>query len=386
MHYSGCNSMEDWSDSDWLKATDHSISFVRNILKDSNQHEAFEAFWGRSIRGQTHPKSKDLSAQSVQLHAAVRQEKLGEVLRLSGFNRIFLTPKGEDGRPSPEWRIVWLEGSLAHLTSMSTQTEHCAGLTRNRNSWGLRFPREHFEKAWAVLCASKPLPTNLQMKYLYRVEPLPFGATASMLQQWSTVLGWPFKALKAMGPKTWLLGSQEPCPSGVICFNVNPVILKLIPPRTTAQANAVLAGPRPRRDTGNQLGKGEDPLTVNDPWAASLKQQSSGTAVPQAARSVHGPIEAKFSEHSQRMDKFEEALAQLRSETQQGFAKVEEREKSIHTSITQVKQELENSMKQGFAQQSTQLNATLTDIRNLMIVRNKRTKADDEEDDKMDGE
>eukprot|EP00438_Fugacium_kawagutii_P032432 Skav209373 [mRNA] locus=scaffold64:64578:66485:+ [translate_table: standard] len=375
---------EDWASTEWTKIIDNTIGYVRHLLKEAQQHTAFEAMWGRSLRSAESKNVGDALAQSVQIHAAVRLEKLNETLQSSGFNRLFLTPKDADGRPSGDWRIIWLEGSLAHLTSLSTRTEHCAGLTRNRNSWGLRYHRDHFDKAWAVLCPDKPKPSNLQLKYIYRVEPLPFGATSEMLLKWSQLISWDFKPMKAMGPRTWLIGSQQPCPDGVICFNSSPVIIRLIPPKSPQQGSAVVAGPQPRKMTALEVQGAADPWTApgaasTDPWANFTPTTAAKAAA--APRTVQGPIESRFNQQEQRLDQMEQALTQLRNDTQQGFQNVEQREKKTHAVIAQVKHELESSFTQAINQQSSQLNTTLADLKTLLVQRTKRDRelAEDEE-------
>eukprot|EP00438_Fugacium_kawagutii_P026379 Skav206100 [mRNA] locus=scaffold2150:373946:378610:- [translate_table: standard] len=379
---------EDFPAGEWTNAIDHSIGFVRGLLRESNHEEAIESIWGRSVRGVSHKDAGDMSAQSLQLHAAVRQDRLNELLRVSGFNKLFITPKDREGRPAAEWRIIWLEGSLAHLTSMSTQVENCMGLTRNRKSWGLRFHKDHFDKAWGTLCSDKPKPSDMQLKYIYRVEPLPFGATADMLKKWASVLSWNLRPLKAMGPRTWIVGSDSPCPEGVVCFNSNPVIIKLLPPRVAQSNNAVVAGPKPRTGKPGESKTSDDPWAAwQDPWAAGLTQKATPSSQP-PARTVQGPIESRFSQQDQRLELLEQAVGQLRSDTEQGFQQVEMREKNTHDVIARVKHDLESSFTQAISQQSNQLNSTLSDLKALLTKRSKRDRKDrtaDEEDDDMSG-
>lgn len=74
--------------------------FFRQLLQPNGLDAALEALWGRSIRGYQpgHPNSS--SVQSIQMHATVQQDSLTELLQCSGFNRLYATPKAEDGRIS----------------------------------------------------------------------------------------------------------------------------------------------------------------------------------------------------------------------------------------------------------------------------------------------
>eukprot|EP00438_Fugacium_kawagutii_P013144 Skav233648 [mRNA] locus=scaffold2779:730007:734620:- [translate_table: standard] len=369
---------EDWNDSDWQQALEHSIPFVRKILANNNLDSAVEALWGRSIRGSAKSSTTNLHAQSIQLHAAVQQAKVSEVLRHSGFNRLFAVPKNDEGRIDHRWKVVWLEGSLAHLTSLASQTSHCEGLVRNRNSWGLRFAQEHFQQAWKTLQGDKPLPLDIQVKHTFRIEPLPFGATSEMLVEWSKLLPWEFKPIKAVGPRAWVVGSQAPPPPGVHTFNSNPVLIKQIQPKGAAVVNPVLAGPKPTRDPKHAMITKDDPF--QDPWAPYLQQRGIAASSQAAPRATQGPIDKRFAEHEAKFAQMEKTIESLQSSTQQGFAEVAQREKQMQSAIVQVKTDLERSFQSVIAQQSNQLNNNIDDLKALILARCKRDREPGDDD------
>eukprot|EP00438_Fugacium_kawagutii_P018339 Skav229478 [mRNA] locus=scaffold3730:3999:5738:- [translate_table: standard] len=374
---------EDWTDSEWKKASEQTIPFVRQLLAVNRLDASVEALWGRSIRGSTKDATTNFHAQSIQLHAAVKVDKVAELLKHTGFNRLWAIPKTDQGRIDPNWKVIWVEGDLAHLTSLAAQTKQCAGLVRNKSTRGLRFLKEHFSEAWQVIHGTKPQPLDVTVKHTFRLEPLPFGCTGEMLVAWSKLLPWEFKPIKAIGPRTWLIGSASMPPDGVHSFNSSPVLIKLIQPKGSTAINPVLAGPKPSKHDAKKTGA-EDPFY--DPWAASAYALRADPAKGASAdaRTIQGPIETRFAAQDARFDQLEKTIAtmksnaeQLTQETKQGFDAVQQREQQLQNSIMQVRTDLESSFQAAIAQQSTQMSANFEDLKVLLASRNKRKTGED---------
>eukprot|EP00438_Fugacium_kawagutii_P004319 Skav229427 [mRNA] locus=scaffold2297:344990:346853:+ [translate_table: standard] len=381
---------DDWNDSDWAKIGDQTFVFIKQLLVAQNLDKAVESMWGRSMRGDQKKQTSALHALSVQVHASVQQDRTADFLKASGFCKLYATPKGSDGRPATHWRIIWVQGDKARLHALATETVNCAGLVRSKQSWGLRYLNKDFEPAWKHINGDKPVPIDFRVCHLFRVEPLPYGATADMLHSWSSVLQWPFKAIKALGARSWLIGSEQMPPAGIHTFNSSPVLIKYLPPRGVAKEHPVLAGPRPtKKDQVNA--PAEDPWgPFFDPWHKSSRAAPASSNIAQGAaptRALQGPTEAKFQAQEERIHKIEASLQELqqqqvalRSETEKGFAQVAANEKQLHQAITQVRTDLDSSFTSAIASQSQQLNRTLDDLKALIIAKSKR-KAD--EDDQM---
>eukprot|EP00438_Fugacium_kawagutii_P035854 Skav205422 [mRNA] locus=scaffold582:272322:276983:- [translate_table: standard] len=378
---------DEWADKDWTFALDHTYAFVKQVLAEHAIDSFVESMWGRSIRGENKQRSTSLQAISIQVHLAVQQSKLADFLKVTGFCKLYATPKSGDGRVSADWRVIWTEGDRAHLHALSTQTTGCAGMVRNKSTRGLRYSVSDFAAAWKVIQGDKKMPDDLHIRHLYRIEPLPFGCTAEMLGSWSKILPWPFRAIKALGPKSWLVGSADPPPQGVHCFNSNPVLIKLIQPKGVQEPSPILAGPKPSKQAVQTKEREQAVDPHFDPWAKSAQLRRDATqAAASQTRALQGPIEARFTAQDAKISQMEKALhdlhnnqAQLRAETEKGFAAVEQREQQLHHSIHQVRTDLEQSFKGAITAQSTQLNATLDDLKKLLI-KSKRGLSKDEGD------
>lgn len=366
----------DWSESEWNLAIDHTTKFIKQVLDSHGHGDILKSTWGRSLRNgkQTAHSS---NATSIQVHAIVRSDQLLGLLQKSGFDRVFITPKTDDGRIDPSWRIIWVEGNMAQLTAQAAKVSDCAGLVKVKERFGLRFHSQHHDPAWQKIYPGKTPPSNVVVNHLYRIEPLPYGVSAEMIDKWASHISWIVKPLKALGPKSWLVGSTVKAPEGLHYFNGNPLILKLIPSKNEVASSPLIAGPRPSNEAAwKHEKKDEWTNPAKDPWA-SYKPQ----------RDVAGPTEQKFKDHENRMQKMEETIAQLKIDTAESFKEVEKREKKSQSEMHQAIENIKTDINQGFqaaiAEQSNKLDQSLQDLRKLLMQKPKRKGRDENQDEDM---
>eukprot|EP00438_Fugacium_kawagutii_P008078 Skav207894 [mRNA] locus=scaffold2233:41451:42899:- [translate_table: standard] len=377
---------EDWCGEDWAKIIDQPFQFAKALLSKQGFPDVLQATWGKSLR-QGGVATTMQMATSAQFHATVRTTALQSLLATSGYNKMFIVPKSVDGRICQSWRIIWLDGSWAHISALAMKTKNCTGIVKNRSSFGLRFHKDFHQEAWKQLCPDKPFPQRIEVKHLYKIEPLPHGTTVSMLELWAKNNAWSLQPIKPLGPVPWLVGSDSPAPCDILKFNGNPLILKWLAPKGHAQANPIIAGPAPRKPKGKGKGKGvetpaEDPFGPHfDPWHGYEKRIEPAPST----RELTGPTEARFQKQDEQIAAMEAAITQLKQDTQNEFVKVEQRAQNnmlqVKQTIGAVKEELANSFQKSLSQQSESINSTLLDLKALLKAQPKRgrTKAEDEE-------
>jgi hypothetical protein len=234
-----------------------------------------------------------------------------------------------------------------------------------------------------MLFPDKPIPQAYDASNLFRIDSLPHGCSAEMLNKWSEVVKWQFRPLKALGPNAWLVGSTSMPPSEFLTFNAKPVLVKYLPPKDVTHASPIVAGPLPTKNDRLKTACG----VMEDPWAQAAQQRG---LPPVLNRDLTGPTETrlkeqdtKLEEQSSRIEQMEQALEQLRADTKQGFDQVQQREQqaqmNMHTAIQGMKADLETSFQSALMQQSTQLNSTLGELRSLLQTSTKRGRGADEE-------
>ena len=126
----------DWKTEDWAFLVDHPFAFARQVLKNQGQPDILQSTWGKSLRHMKNPTTAQ-HATSVQFHATVKSEHMRDLLALSGFNYLWIVPKTEKGRLDLKWRILWIEGNFAHLNTVASRTQGCAGLVKSKTSFGI---------------------------------------------------------------------------------------------------------------------------------------------------------------------------------------------------------------------------------------------------------
>lgn len=373
---------DDWKNEEWTYLVDHPFAFTRQLLNSQGLEGILQATWGKSLRMDKQPTTSQ-HATSVQFHATVPVDRLRSLLVISGFNKCWITPKDRHGRLDCTWRIIWLEGNWAHINSQASRTPSCAGLVKSKTSFGLRYATGDYDAAWRMLFPDKPIPQAYDASNLFRIDSLPHGCSAEMLNKWSEVVKWQFRPLKALGPNAWLVGSTSMPPSEFLTFNAKPVLVKYLPPKDVTHASPIVAGPLPTKNDRLKTACG----VMEDPWAQAAQQRG---LPPVLNRDLTGPTETrlkeqdtKLEEQSSRIEQMEQALEQLRADTKQGFDQVQQREQqaqmNMHTAIQGMKADLETSFQSALMQQSTQLNSTLGELRSLLQTSTKRGRGADEE-------
>ena len=375
---------QDWGE-DWKNVTVNPIQFLKQIL---NVGDNVVAIWGKSFRKGRSPCSPS-DASSIQLHFAIKDTSLHDVLKPSGFNRVWLTPKSQDGKPSDRWKLIWLssETDLAQCKVVAASVTGVVGITRSKDKFALRIEKSHFDSAWDAVNPGVPKPKDVATTHVYKVDSLPFGTTSTMLQAWADHYKWPIRPLRAIGPKGWVIGCASEPPSTQMVFNGSPILIRKLEPRTSSVAHPVIAGPRPTKDTTKRDDR-QGPLTT-DPWASWQGPRPA----PNPPRTTQGPQETKFSQHDDRLNKLEQALEQVQVAQQdhadqfkQLHHDVKQQEAStkqhIDLRLQQIRTELDQSFASALQQQSRQFEDNMRDLKQLLGGVPKR-KTPDEVDEAM---
>lgn len=207
---------EDWSFEDWKIATAQPAMFIRDKLAVDRLDKAILSFWGKSLRRQRSPASPN-QATTVQIHGSVEGSRLHALLCASGHNSIYCLPKTSQGRPSEDYRIIWIEGDHAKAMCVSSQTVGCTGIIKGKGArnFGLRYKVDDFPKAWSIINPSETLPTKATGQHACRVEGLPFGVSQQALRTWIQAMKWEAHPLRPLGGHAWVVKSDLHPPEGL---------------------------------------------------------------------------------------------------------------------------------------------------------------------------
>ena len=382
----------DWPTEQWQDAIYATSSFIRKVLRPEGLDTAISALWGRSLRDGRAPASPQ-QATSLQMHCTVEQNKIQDLLKISGFNKLFMVPKQTDGTLHPEFRLIWIGKDLTKAIAMSAQVSTCMGLVKGRgDALGLRFAKSAFDAAWKTFYPGQDPPESTAEDSTYRIQGLPFGCSHQMLVDWGKTLGWPCKPYKAIGPQTWLVKAiTGPKADEILMFNTSPVLVTKLEVRQNANPKQVMLGPRSSKSSPSA---GVDPWLQagQDPWASYPKQSAPVAAEP--ARQVAGPVEARFQAQAQEITQLRDDLTKLSktqeqhaSEVAKQFQAAEERDRqtaqNVQTSLTKMQQSWDKSLHTAMTHHTKAMDTQFQELKALFMQSKRKTREDG--DDSMDG-
>lgn len=385
----------DWDLPTWDQFLKQTQATLREHLGEHGTHDKLTSLWGRSLRKKGKPAALS-DAESIQLHGAVVDTSLQPLLSQSGFSNIFITPKTPQGRVDDEnWKVIWVSGDLPHVTSVACNSPSCQSLIKGKSTLGLRFRKENYDEAWQQIHPGLPKPLTTGGQLVFRLEPLPFGCTSDTVQTWAQHINWPLKAIKAVGPRGWIVSSSQQPPPGVLLFNGAPLIAKHLPPKQTLASNpTILAGPKPKQTTELQDLTSDPWMTYNQKRDADAAFQHLSSPAPSNPRSIGGPTEQKFQQQENRLAALESTIADiqtaqseqaaatqgLKQATEQAFKIQDEHLKNfVKSAIGTARTDLEKSVSNAMENQTKQINQNLLDLK-AMIQSTKRTRGPDGEE------
>ena len=209
------------------------------------------------------------------------------------------------------------------------------------------------------------------------------------LQEWAKCVKWTIKPFRALGPRTWLIGTPEKPPHS-LHFNGSPILASLMPGRSQHVQSPLVAGPKPNNNSKTPSQPVAQALN-SDPWAmwTGPRLQSHPTAV--APRAVSGPVETQLNQQSELMDKLEAALGTLQQSQAKQSEDIKRTEAQVKKSdsdirqhldnrLTEVRRELDQSFTAAIQQQSKTFDSNLQDIKRLLLQPKRKSDHSDMED------
>eukprot|EP00435_Cladocopium_sp_Y103_P007642 s786_g2.t1 len=193
---------------------------------------------------------------------------------------------------------------------------------------GIRFRREDFRTAFSELRPQDAVPSDIPPKHLFKVSPIPVGASAENVQTWLTSLSWKARPMRLLASNVWLCASSEVYESQFEMWDSLPILIKWIQSRAPGE-KVVIAGNTSRIVPAKSAPPSVDSaLQFSDPWAywnPQSKANSSATAsapVPLAAvRKLEAPIEDRFSKQAADFEAFKDQQIQAIREIKDSSAK-----------------------------------------------------------------
>ena len=344
---------DDWKDS-WSEITRYTFRFFKQqpFLVDN-----LVTVWGRSFRRGKSATSAD-DATSVQVHMLIKTSAVVNVLKAAGSASIWATPKTKCGKIDQAWKLIWQEQKI-ELQSAAVavaKLPESAGLIKIKGRYAIRVSKDNYKASWTLLFPGVNPPEMLDATMTWKIEALPYGVTCEMLAEWSKHVQWPLKPLRAVGPKSWVVGATAPPPQQHLFFNSAPLLIREITAKQPPM-NPIIAGPRPKASAALPPLNG-DPWAGNsatNPWA-NYKGTQPSTAAPPASNPVIGPTEQKFQAQNDRISQLESAIQTLQQDQLDTKGAV----KSLHTEIQQRDEQIKTHLDARLSSVKQELDASFS--------------------------
>ena len=338
----------DWDEQMWQGILKAPVRTLKNLLTLDGHQGIFGKPWGRMYQDKGTTVEPDL-ATSFQVHGEFEDcGRFKTMLKRSGFNKIFITPKDDSGKPHSDWKVIWLDATPVQLEVKAAAVSGVAGLVKGKKSYGLRIEASVFENAWKALKPSQPLPDLRITDMTFRVQPLPQGITADSLQAWGEKIGWSIKPIKAVGAKQWVVCSNV-MPPNILQFNGHPLLVKQLYQKALNDTSAIAAGPR-KIQTSSKLPAPHEATNVfrmgdphMDPWKPA--GTPGDTSKKTDTRPPTGPVANLLDQQEARIHAVETAINKLQTQSHAQSTQAEARflqiESTVQTHATQTKQGFE---------------------------------------------
>ncbi|CAE7445849.1 unnamed protein product [Symbiodinium sp. CCMP2592] len=413
---------DEFSPDRWSQLVQSPVRCMLAAFEETQTAKAVTAPWGRIFKASGKPSPPNLADQ-VSFQARVTAQECDQLLLASGHNSIYITPRKLDHSLVSGYAIIWLGPSRPEALKAALQIQDQRGLVRAKGRFGLRVPEARHDAIYAQLRPGQPVPAKIAVSSLFRIGPIPTEADASALCTRANKFGWPIRAIKALGPCHWLIGSAKHPPLAWPLFNGQTVLINPVQQRaptapivqsgTFAPSHASASTPSHAKVTGPPTH--EHPWLLSDPWSAAQSQASTPARTvsstlsapsPAVARSVTGPTEQRFQQQDARIQALEQGLRDLRLQheqshdeliqqqaadreaTQRTTTGLQEQISSVGTDLTRQLQASSDALQQAQTLQQLQMQSSLDELKALFLENRevragKKAKKDTENDENL---
>eukprot|EP00438_Fugacium_kawagutii_P013168 Skav223274 [mRNA] locus=scaffold3424:172965:177320:+ [translate_table: standard] len=315
---------DEFNDMYWKDLTNSPGKCMLDAFDQETRRQAVIGIWGHSFQKMGKP-AKPHDCDSVQIHARVITSKLQALLRQSGWNSIYMVPKGDDqnhrSMPDTQYAVIWTAQPKQETMVTAKEIQASLGLVRNRNSVGIRVAHGSFEEAWKKIHPSKDMPSSVQVQKVFRAQNLPSNITIVEIRQWLENIGWKAKPMKKLSHSIWLIGADGDPPQTSLVLNDNVILLTQQMKKPEAITPILAGRPIAQSRANAHETKGDGPITdawatwkLNHPGQTAFQSSTPAPSVP--PRQTEGPVNTKFAEQDAKIETLTRRLDDLNQQFQ----------------------------------------------------------------------
>ena len=334
--------VDEWDNRTWQNMTSGPVKFILEFWKKEGIDPLTTSSpWNRFWHDGHDKPCKQENAKKVGFYVNIPNTIIENVLRKSGTNGIYAFPRTQDAGKEPRWLVIWMQGQKQEILCQTSNKSYYLGMVRSNKGLGIRVKAEDFKKAFQELKPGVQVPDRRFLPLLYKIKPVPRGATLDDVASWIRKLSWDSKVVKSLAFDTWLVASNGPPPHEFGQFNDQVVLIKKVDKMETNRSTPVLvAGPQPKRDR-EEGKKGTDPFVKNDPWMSWKGPVSSGPVQP---RQVDPPVASKFQKYDEEIQQLHTSLEALQKDVKQSREEQTKTNDNIKARMDQTEQTFKQSI------------------------------------------
>eukprot|EP00435_Cladocopium_sp_Y103_P045090 s956_g12.t2 len=286
-------------------------------------------------------KSAPHKAEVLSVFFRVPESSFTGLHVLSGTSGVFFEPRHTDQPgPDPRYAVVWMAPcTLAEVMHRVKTVDEGLAACRLGSKYGIRCLSRDQEALHKILCPNKPF-VRCDIKYIFRLEPLPAATQRQSLVEMLRAIHWtakPLQPCKGSQGKAWTVGSETPPPQPFIKTQHGWVSVTKVKDQTLpVKPKDLIATVRTKQhmkeaSSSSSAQPSQDPWQQGtDPWA---NYSWKGTAAPasQHVQRKLDDVEQKLTDRVQAA--INEKVQQFQDDTKAGdrIASVEQQIQSIMT-------------------------------------------------------
>ena len=342
--------------------------------------------WGRSWQ-KGEARVKPDQATSFQCHLRIPNDRLHDVMRISGNCGLFSTPKDPNHQVDKSFSVIWDDRSLDELQVLAASMQSSLGIVVSiraggkKVSRGIRCKRSDYQDVFKLMKPGITIPSAIVINHVAKIAPTPIGASAEDISSFLEKMSWEAKPLKPLGGECWLIGATTKFDDVFGSWNQQVVMVSWLPPRNENMKNkVVMAATKPIHE---MVGSDQiDSLQVNDPWSQykvttnnSIKQDGRNSGPP---RSIDGPIEQKFQSQGNQISTLQTQVEHISKQLEKQVQDHGEMKQSVHQEFCKIREEtsrglsdmqksFDESLHKALQNQDLQLTRNFSELKNLIL-------------------
>ena len=158
----------------------------------------------------------------------VLDEKLPELLRLSGRSGFFCTARDADRNPDGRYKVVFLGGlTLDEAQAKLREVSHHFGLVRSKKGYGVRVAEMEYANTKQQLLPGAPVSRDSDEPgpRKFKVIGLPAKVDRSQLKKILRAFSWSVRVQKQIGFRTWSVAAKASPPTRSFRFEEETIVI-----------------------------------------------------------------------------------------------------------------------------------------------------------------